>query len=67
MSKLKLKEYRTRLNMSQRDIAKLLDMSQANYWRFEKGISLLNSDQILELCKIFDCTPNDLFDIEKHL
>jgi transcriptional regulator with XRE-family HTH domain len=58
---LKLKEYREKLNLSQRDMAALLNISQQGYWAWEKGISFPNGDRILQLCKIFDCTPNDLF------
>lgn len=64
MSQLKLKEFRKKRKLSQRQVAEMLNMSQANYWRFEKGVSLPNSKQILQLSKIFDCTPNDLFGIK---
>lgn len=63
MSVLKLKQYRESAQMSQRDIAEVLNMTQANYWRLEKGVSIPNAKQILQLCKIFNCTPNDLFGI----
>lgn len=63
MNGLRLKEYRNSLKMSQRDMANALNMTQANYWRLETGVSIPNAKQILQLCKIFNCTPNDLFGI----
>ena len=61
MSVLKLKEYRTNVKMSQRDMAALLNITQAAYWKWENGKSLPDAIQILKLCEIFNCSPNDLF------
>ncbi len=61
---LKLKEYRQLNNYSQRDMAKLLKITQASYWRWENGETIPNASQILTLCKIFEITPNDLFGIK---
>ena len=60
MNILRLKEYRTKMNMSQRDIAKALNISQPYYWSWENGKTLPDVRQILQLCDIFKCTPNDL-------
>jgi len=60
---LRLKEYREKMNMSQRDIAAILNISQQGYWRWENGMSFPNGDRILQLCEIFKCTPNDLFGV----
>lgn len=61
MSELRLKEYRKLNKMSQRDVAYLLQMTQANYWLWESGRSFPNAKQIIKLCEIFKCSPNDLF------
>jgi len=63
---LKVREFRELKGLSQRDVAKSLGISQAAYWRLEKGISLLNSNQIIKLCNVFGCTPNDLLDFKSH-
>lgn len=63
---LKVRYFRELKSLSQRDVAKHLGISQAAYWRLEKGISLLNSKQITELCVLFNCTPNDLLDFKSH-
>ena len=64
MDGLRLKEYRKLFKMSQRDVADLLDMTQQGYNRWENGTSEPNASQIIKLCKIFNCTPNDLFGIK---
>lgn len=61
---LKLKEFRVILRLNQRELAKLMNMSQANYQRLESGISQPNAKQILKFCEILKCTPNDLFGIK---
>ena len=47
--------------MSQRDVAEALNISQPYYWSWENGKNLPDAKQILQLCEIFECTPNDLF------
>lgn len=64
MFKIKLKEYREVAKLSQRELAKLMGLSQGQVWRIEAGESLPNSNQIIQLCKIFKITPNDLFGIK---
>lgn len=61
MEYLKLKDFRNKARLSQRELADLLQMTQANYWLWEKGKSFPNAKQIIKLCEIFKCTPNDLF------
>jgi DNA-binding XRE family transcriptional regulator len=61
MEVLRLKDYREKLKMSQRNVADLLEMTQQGYHKWESGVSLPNAKQIVRLCEIFKCTPNDLF------
>lgn len=63
MNVLRLKEYREKLKFSQRDVARMMNITQAYYWYWEKGKNFPNANQIIELCRIFKCTPNDLFGI----
>ncbi len=63
MSKLLLKDYRVKNGLFQREVADVLKVTQAQYHRIESGKSLANSAQILQLCELFRCTPNDLFGI----
>ena len=61
MTKLSLKEFRTKAKLSQRDVATMLDIAQPHYWRWENGKTFPNAKQIIKLCQIFKCSPNDLF------
>ncbi len=61
MKVLKLREYRESLKMSQRQVAEAINTPQSNYWKWEKGISVPDANQIVLLCSLFECTPNDLF------
>ncbi|MDG0888788.1 helix-turn-helix domain-containing protein [Paracholeplasma manati] len=62
----KLRELREKKGVSQRDVAKFMNLTQAAYWSLEKGRSLLNSQQIINLSIYFECTPNDLLDFKSH-
>lgn len=64
MIELRLKEFRELSKMSQRDVSELMNTPQSNYWKWEKGISMPDAEQIIKLCNIFNCTPNDLFGIK---
>ena len=49
---------------TQKQVADMLSMAQQQYSRYENGVYEINYDLMLRLCKIFDITPNDLFDIQ---
>ena len=59
-----LKQARKDKGLTQREVATKLAMTQQQYSRFENGVFELNYSQILELCSLFDITPNELFCIE---
>lgn len=61
MKVLNLKEYRKKLKMSQIEVSELLGVSQSYYSYWELGKRLPDAKQILQLCDIFKCSPNDLF------
>lgn len=63
MSNLFLKEFRLKSGLLQREVADYLTITQAQYHKLETGKSFPNSNQILKLCEIFKCTPNDLFGV----
>lgn len=60
----RMKEYREKFGYSQRDLAVMMNLSQGQYWKLETGKSLLNANQIFQLCKIYNCTPNDILGIQ---
>ncbi len=56
-----LKQARKDKGLTQKEVASKLHMTQQQYSRFENGVFELNYTQILDLCALFDVTPNDLF------
>ena len=58
-----LKTARKDKNLTQKEVANLLKMTQQQYSRFENGVFELNYAQILFLCELYDICPNDLFNI----
>lgn len=50
--------------LTQTEMAKLLNMTQQQYSRFENGVFELNYNQIVQICKLLDTTPNELFNFE---
>ncbi len=56
-----LKDARKFKNLTQREVAQKLKMTQQQYSRFENGVFELNYDQILALCDLFEISPVDLF------
>lgn len=58
----RIKEARKFKGMTQKEVAKRLFMTQQQYSRFENGVYELNYGQIVDICNMFDITPNELFD-----
>lgn len=56
-----LKQARKSKGLTQKAVAEKFYMTQQQYSRFENGVFELNYNQIVELCKFLDITPNDLF------
>lgn len=63
---LKLKEFRRKSKMNQEEVATKLGVSQSCYSLWEVGKREPSSKQIMQLCVIFECTPNDLLDFKSH-
>jgi len=59
-----LKQARKDKGLTQKEVASRLNMTQQQYSRFENGVFELNYSQIIELCALYDITPNDLFCID---
>lgn len=59
-----IKEARKFKGLTQNEVAKLFRMTQQQYSRFENGVFELNYSQIIEICKVLDITPNDVFDVK---
>lgn len=59
-----IKQARKYKGFTQKEVAAALRMTQQQYSRFENGVFELNYAQILELCKLYEVSPNDIFKIE---
>ena len=59
-----IKQARKYKKLTQTEMAKLLNMTQQQYSRFENGVFELNYNQIIQICKLLDTTPNEIFNFE---
>ena len=59
-----IKDARKLKGLTQSDVAKKFFMTQQQYSRFENGVFELNYEQILNICKLLDITPNEIFGFE---
>lgn len=61
--RLRLKELRTAKDLTQRELATVLETTETNYRRIEtQKINSISYDTLDRLCKFFNCTPNDLLE-----
>ena len=60
----RIKQARKFKGMTQKEVAKHFRMTQQQYSRFENGVFELNYSQIVEICKLLDMTPNEIFDFD---
>ncbi|MBP3704113.1 MAG: helix-turn-helix transcriptional regulator [Clostridia bacterium] len=54
----RIKDLREDRDMSQRDLAKLLDMKQPQYFRYEQGYRDLPTDVLIRLSEIFNVSTD---------
>lgn len=59
-----LKEARNFKGLTQKEAAATLKMTQQQYSRFENGVFELNYSQIIHFCKLYEITPNELFEFD---
>lgn len=57
----RLKESRKSVQLTQTQVAGLMNMRQQQYSRFETGRFELNYEQIIFLCRLFDISSDYLF------
>lgn len=61
---INLKHARRDKGLTQAQVASLMNKHQPDYSEYETGKVELDYEKIVFLCKLFDITPNDLFDFE---
>ncbi len=59
-----IKRARKELGLTQKEVASILRMTQQQYSRFENGVFELNYQQIIEICKLLNTTPNEIFNFD---
>ena len=59
---LNLKKARLSKNLSQEDIAKMINTKQTVYSRYENAKLELDYQKIIFICQLLDIEPNDLFE-----
>ena len=59
-----IKNARKLKGLTQAQVAKVFNMVQQQYSRFENGVFELNYSQIIAICKLLDISPNELFNFE---
>lgn len=57
----RLKEYRKKYNYSCQDMADKLKISKSFYWQIENGKRRLSYRTAVEISKIFNIKPDDIF------
>lgn len=56
-----IKMLRIKMNLSQSDLAKLIDVSQQSIAKWETGENAPRADKLLKIAEILKCTVDDLF------
>lgn len=57
-----LKQARLDKGLTQKKVAELMHKYQPDYCEYETGVIELDYAKIVFLCKLYDITPNDLFE-----
>lgn len=57
---MRLKFYRLKQNMLQRDVAKSVNVSRSTVTKWETGEAVPRTDKLKKLAALFNCTVDDL-------
>ena len=61
---LKVKQYRNRLGLTQDELAEKISRTQRQVSLIELGKSFPNTETLVNITKVFECTVKDLFDFD---
>ena len=62
----KIRNAREDLDLSQRDMARLIPMNQSNYSKIERDIQEPNLEQLRRICQILRLDPRYLLNLEAY-
>ncbi|MDU5350513.1 Helix-turn-helix [Peptostreptococcus anaerobius] len=60
MSKNNLKKYRLKSNLTQKQVAKILNITETGYQNYELGYRNIPYDKLKLVCSLFNCTSTDI-------
>lgn len=60
----KIRNAREDLDLSQRDMAKLIPMNQSNYSKIERNVQEPSIEQLRRICQILKLDPRYLLDLD---
>lgn len=63
----RLKELRQKNNYTQVEIAELLEMEQANYSKYERGVKQLGIKTIKRICMIYNVSADYLLELSDEI
>lgn len=61
----RIRELREDHDLTQRDLAKELNMPQPQYWRYEQGYREIPVDTLIKLAEFYDVTTDYILGLEK--
>ena len=61
----KIKNAREDMDLTQRDMAKLIPMNQSNYSKIERGVQEPSMEQLRRICQILKLDPRFLLGIDE--
>ena len=61
----KIRNAREDLDLSQRDMARLIPMNQSNYSKIERGVQEPSMEQLRRICQILNLDPRYLLDFDE--
>ena len=61
----KIRNAREDLDLSQRDMARLIPMNQSNYSKIERGVQEPSMEQLRRICQILNLDPRYLLDLDE--
>ncbi len=62
----KIKESRKLKNLTQKQVAEILHMTQQQYSRFENGVFELDYSNLVKISKLFEVSLDYLFGLEEY-
>ena len=61
----KIRNAREDMDLSQRDMARLIPMNQSNYSKIERGVQEPSIEQLRKICQLLHLDPRYLLDLEE--